>query len=146
MVHSLKLNKKIKNKLNLSEFDEINLFVLSKIIMYECPRCEYKVQRKWDIINHLNRKKTCEFTKNDINILDCFIIINSKKSSKKNFVCKYCDRRFDRNARLDFHLAKCKNKQFDQMKTQHSQLQEHIQKLEDQVKLLQQENEYLKTQ
>ena len=86
--------------------------------MHECPRCEYKVTRKWDMINHLNRKKTCKFTKNDTSVIDCFVILNTKKKSNKIIICEYCERKFDRDTRLFIHLTKCKNKQFEQMKQQ----------------------------
>jgi hypothetical protein len=41
------------------------------MIVYQCPRCDYTTNKKYDIENHYNRKFPCEVTEKDIPIEEC---------------------------------------------------------------------------
>ena len=104
-------------------------------MFYECPRCDYNSSRKYDMVNHLNRKNTCKFTKRDIPIIDCFFLISNKKN-KDLIQCEYCSRKFDRNSNLEKHSIKCKNKLLETLKKENDNLKQENEKLK-------QENENL---
>ena len=59
------------------------------------------------------------------------MVLNTKKKTKKIFICDPCERKFDRNTRLDVHLIKCKSKQFKQMEEIVKKLKEENLKLKE---------------
>lgn len=95
--------------------------------MYECPRCDYTTFQKHNLLKHLKRQNICKYTKKDISIEECLIMIENGKAKqgKLKYVhqCNRCNKNFDRKSRLDSHLIKCKN---DSTETLKKELREEI--------------------
>jgi len=89
------------------------------MVFYKCPRCGFETHHKSVFKKHLNRKKLCEPTFSNISIskiVKMFSINNDntktdkkkKKNCNKNFICKYCDKKFaSRQSRSRHELKYC---------------------------------------
>jgi hypothetical protein len=103
------------------------------MIIYTCPRCNYKVNNLTKYVNHLKRKKICEpiLSKTNLqkeyikyNIYDKLNLTqnNSIETSKNEVAlkitqntskinkCNYCDKVFNRMDNLTRHYRTCKDK------------------------------------
>jgi hypothetical protein len=82
--------------------------------MYECPRCHREMKQKGDLKKHFNRKKVCEIVYENFDIEKCFKLLEDGKlkiaNNKKNHICEYCNKLFDRNSRLVTHSYICDKK------------------------------------
>lgn len=126
------------------------------MVYYNCPRCNYRTDRKSNFINHLLRKKAClpilnEITREEIlekinmnkdmkgiiidsekTLFDSKMtqndsIVDSKNDKIKHFECCYCNKNFSRKNNLVRHQKNCKSKN----------------KIGDENETLRKENEYL---
>jgi hypothetical protein len=83
--------------------------------MYECPRCNYETTQKHNLLKHFKRKSICE-NLNDYSstIGESITLLNEGKFYIKNtetiYRCNSCNKKFDRQSRLENHKEKCKNK------------------------------------
>ena len=114
------------------------------MVIYNCPRCNFKSSDKTKYMNHLKRKNICEpiLSKTNLqkeyikyNIIDK-IQMNPKEStseskngflnpneSKRIHFCKFCEKNYSTSSNLSKHLKKCK----DKMKTDEANF--HMQEL-----------------
>ena len=101
------------------------------MIIYTCPRCNYKVNNLTKYMNHLKRKKICNPILSKTNLQKEYIKygikekiqMNPKESideskngfmnpneSKRIHFCKYCEKVYSTSSNLSKHLKKCKEK------------------------------------
>ena len=88
--------------------------------MFECPRCQYTTSHKTNIKNHFNRKNTCDCVGKEITLIQCNKMLqegklktakSNKIKTRKEYVCQYCSKKFDRQKRLEIHEDGCDNKE-----------------------------------
>lgn len=72
----------------------------------ECRRCGYKTNRKWYLISHLQRKKTCKAldASKDIDRED---LLRDIKNAKVLFRCRFCEQPFNSHVAVHRHMKKC---------------------------------------
>ena len=101
------------------------------MVIYNCPRCNFKSFDKTKYINHLKRKKLCEPKLSKTNLQKEYIkygiteriqmnpkesIVESKfgfmnpNESKRIHFCKFCEKNYSTSSNLSKHLKKCKDK------------------------------------
>tara|TARA_B100001248_G_C27356670_1_gene444190 strand:- start:517 stop:1434 length:918 start_codon:yes stop_codon:yes gene_type:complete len=109
------------------------------MVNYNCPRCGYETTHFVTFKRHLSRKKTCENIVSDDNLNNLYIkynikeklkIIESTESQQKstllessqqlvnkkstlsndNYICEYCERRFNFKQSYYRHMKTCKIK------------------------------------
>ena len=74
-------------------------------LYYECYRCNYKTDKKNDLLKHFNRKKLCANIKNDYSKKKLIQIYNEKYNN--SYQCEYCSILFNTMLNLDKHKDKC---------------------------------------
>lgn len=94
---------------------KIYFYKYIKIMNYVCKRCGYETNFKSNMKTHLERRLKCPKNINviDVNDIDLYnLSLNSvKDKSKKNFVCKVCNKKYSRIDSYNKHLKN--NKECD---------------------------------
>jgi hypothetical protein len=138
------------------------------MVNYQCYRCGYTISNKSKIINHFNRKSSCNPVLNNIYLDDYKeYILNglsyeeyqeitkdksniSQKSVKNqsNFECSFCNKKYVHNQSLHKHLKTCKEKrQEEEVKESMIELVKLLnKKLEDKDKKLENKDKELDKQ
>jgi hypothetical protein len=126
------------------------------MVLYNCPRCDYKTDRRSCINKHFDRKILCTPTIGDISIDNCKkmlkigeIKIETQRTVEKiDHICKYCNKNFDRKQRLDSHLNKCSEKDsiLEKMQTQIKIQQEELKIQQEEMKKLKEGHELKESQ
>jgi hypothetical protein len=112
------------------------------MVNYQCYRCGYTITNKSKIINHFNRKNSCNPILNNIKldeytqyILDGLsyeesieLVKSKSKISQKsvknqsNFECSFCKKKYVHNQSLHKHFKTCKEKKKEE-EVKHSMLE-----------------------
>lgn len=96
---------------------------------YICKRCGYKTNQKGNLIRHLESKKSCKVTIENISIEDYLKELKMRDYNDKTYECEFCSKIFNSKSSMYRHKGICKKKKPT---------------LENQVELLQKEIEHLK--
>ncbi len=98
---------------------------------YICEKCLKSFGNKKDHYEkHLNKKKQCETSNNQLLNLNPHLLINSKKNIIdiiKTFECEYCAKSFSKKFNLDRHITTCKLNDNNKKKQDKTILNENIQ-------------------
>lgn len=70
-----------------------------------CPRCHYTTSVRTHLIDHLNKKKTCEALYSDVSTID---ILNSMNAPKA-YQCQECEKSFKTKQNLTVHMKRAHN-------------------------------------
>lgn len=76
--------------------------------IYTCDRCGYETKQRYLLINHFNRKRTCDPLVSDVCVRELLDKLINADSDLKRYVCKNCGKRYaDRQIKYQ-HQRKCK--------------------------------------
>lgn len=71
------------------------------MVLFQCPRCGYKFERKANYIDHINKKNICDYILNDIEPTSSnFIKLNYR------FTCDKCNKTYANKGSLKEHACK----------------------------------------
>lgn len=84
---------------------------IAKLTSFECEKCKYKTNNKYDY------KKHCQTIKHKQEINNDDFSIDTEKSQSKKFVCSYCNKIYKDNSGLWKHKKNCKKQVDDDLIT-----------------------------
>lgn len=103
-----------------------------------CKRCGFEASKKYTLLCHLQRKKTCPPLKKDLDVLSLIDELTKRNLPDKTYDCDKCDKKFSTRSGKSHHMKICTVIKADD--------QQQIQTLQETVLLMQQELEKLKQQ
>jgi hypothetical protein len=72
-------------------------------MVFYCPRCGYKTDKKSNMKSHIKRKNICKPLLNDVIIDEDEIFVNNSSN-----ICKFCNKEYSRSDSCKRHEIKCK--------------------------------------
>jgi hypothetical protein len=110
-------------------------------MQYICKRCNYTTNRKSSLLNHLNKKKTCKVTHEDISCEDLIIEVNNmkyeelKNKEPKIYKCVYCNKIFGHSSNFYRHKRTCKhaNQIVSMSKAEYDNLQRQLVEVKEEI-------------